>query len=163
MSATAAMEIGSDLWNARMYAGLSLASELAAGLHRSKRVASSLFYVWKMYWQLDQLNNSLEKFAVFDPAASSSKVATPEDYRRVRDSVLRLYELCTRLLSPQDDFDQRGLMSKKLARLQVQSESLLDVADWLDAMSTPEENEAKFAAALEDLVKGDVVPWAAVQ
>jgi len=36
MSSTAAMEIGSDLWNARLYAGMSLASELAAGLNRPR-------------------------------------------------------------------------------------------------------------------------------
>jgi hypothetical protein len=30
-------------------------------------------------------------------------------------------------------------------------------------MSAPEETNAKFDAALTDLAKGDVIPWAAVQ
>jgi hypothetical protein len=47
--------------------------------------------------------------------------------------------------------------------LQMKSERILDVADWLDVMSTPEETNAKFAVALADLAKGDVIPWAAVQ
>jgi hypothetical protein len=36
MSATNTIEIGSDLWNARVYAWMSLASELAAGLNRPR-------------------------------------------------------------------------------------------------------------------------------
>jgi hypothetical protein len=45
----------------------------------------------------------------------------------------------------------------------VQSERILDLADWFDAMSAPEEMNAMFDAALADLAKGDVVPWSAVQ
>ena len=45
----------------------------------------------------------------------------------------------------------------------MKSERILDIADWLDAMSTPDEINAKFDAALADPEKGDVVSWAAVQ
>jgi hypothetical protein len=44
--------------------------------------------------------------------------------------------------------------------LRIQSERVLDVVDWLDALSTPEEIEAKFAAAKAELNAGEVIPMA---
>jgi hypothetical protein len=45
----------------------------------------------------------------------------------------------------------------------VQSERILDLADWFDAMSTPEEMNARFSALEEDVAKGNFVPLASVQ
>src|SRR5579859_960447 len=127
MSTTSAMEIGSDRWNAQMYAGLSLASEMAASLERPKRMALSLFRVWTAYRRLDWLNQSLENLLdAIDCSAQTPPVASPEDYRSVRDLFLRLYEPCVRILSQRDEFPQGGLMRKKLARLEAHSERLLD-------------------------------------
>ena len=61
MNNTTALEIGSDLWNARVYAGLSAASELAAGLHRPSLAAFSLLSAWKVYWRLGKLNRELDE------------------------------------------------------------------------------------------------------
>jgi hypothetical protein len=54
-------------------------------------------------------------------------------------------------------------MTKKLARLQINSDRLLDLADWLDAKSTPEEMAAKFKALAEDVAEGNFVPLAEVR
>jgi hypothetical protein len=51
-------------------------------------------------------------------------------------------------------------MRKRLAQFETQSDRLLDLADWLDALSTPEEMDAKFAALAEDVARGNFVPWA---
>jgi len=83
--------------------------------------------------------------------------------RMGRDILLQLYADCKRLQSPLDGIPLKGLISNRLARLQVQSDRILDLADWFDAMSAPEEMNAMFDAALADLAKGDVVPWSAVQ
>jgi hypothetical protein len=40
---------------------------------------------------------------------------------------------------------------------------ILDLADWFDALGTPDEMDARFNALEADLVKGDVVPWSAVR
>jgi len=49
------------------------------------------------------------------------------------------YSICVRLLSLSNDM---GNMQNQLELLSTQSERLLDVADWLDGLSTPEEINA---------------------
>jgi hypothetical protein len=164
MSTTAAIKIGSDLWNARVYAGLSDASELAAGLNRPGLVAFSLLSAWKIYWRYGKLNRDLDEiFKGYDRPLPFPPVIPGERNRVDRDILLQLYSDCKRISPLPDSIPLRGLINKRLARLHVQSERILDVADWLDVMSTPAETNAKFDAALADLDKGDVVPWAAVQ
>jgi hypothetical protein len=71
--------------------------------------------------------------------------------------------VCAHALDLQAGFSGYGFLRKKMARLQINSERLLDLADWLDAMSTPEEMEARFKALAEDIAEGNYVPLALVQ
>ena len=167
MSTTAAMEIGSDLWNARLYAGMSLAAELAAGLNRPRLWVSGLVYQWRMYRQLGgmirgirEILNAADGLALQIEAGTPSRIRTAGDYRAFRDDVLRWHAVHMRLLDPQEGFPRNALMRKRLAQFEAQSDRLLDLADWLDALSTPEEMDAKFAALAEDVARGDFVPWA---
>jgi hypothetical protein len=167
MNTAATMEIGSDLWNARMYAGLSQASELAAELSRPR---DRLFFQWKMYRGLGHMNRGLDeifdkwdRLAIRHAPSTYSRLFAPEEYCTFRDNVMRLHAVHVRILSPQDGFPRNAFMRKRLARFEAHSERLLDLADWLDAMSTPEEMNARFSSLEEDLAKGDVVPWAAVK
>jgi hypothetical protein len=158
------MEIGSDLWNARVYAGLSVASELAAKLDRPKYMAFNLFRTWKIFRRLGRLSRDLDEiFKEHERPTPLPSGMSCENLRVGRDLLLQLYADCNRLQSPLDGMPLQGLINKRLARLQVQSERILDLADWFDAMSTPEEMNAKFDSALADLERGDVVSWAAVQ
>jgi hypothetical protein len=164
MSETTAMEIGSDLWNARVFAGLSVASELAARLDRPKLAAFSLLSAWQIYWKFGRLNRDLDEiFKEYDRPATLPPELPPEMLQEGRDILLKLYADCKRLESPLDGFPLHQLINRRLARLQMQSERILDLADWFDAMSNPEETNAKFDAALADLARGDVIPWTAVQ
>jgi hypothetical protein len=137
------MEIGSDLWNARLYAGMSLASELAAGLNRPRLCVSGLVYQWRMYRQLGgmirgirEILNAADGLALQIEAGTPSRIRTAGDYRAFRDDVLRWHAVHMRLLDPQEGFPRNALMS------------------------TPEEMDAKFAALAEDVARGDFVPWA---
>jgi hypothetical protein len=170
MSATAAIEIGSDLWKARLYAGMSLASELAAGLNRPRLWLTGLIYQWKMYRQLGWMNRGVseilgaaERMALQIQAGRPARTLTAEDYRAFRDDVLRWHAVQMRLLDPRDGFPRSGLLRKRLAQFEAQSERLLDLADWLDALSTPEKMDTRFDAALDDLARGAVVTWEAIQ
>jgi hypothetical protein len=171
MSATTAIEVGSDLWNARLFAGLALASELTASLKRPSRVASSSIAERKNLRQLEELNRSVDDMlATFDRAIEQqqldsvpSSAPTIEDYRSARDFVLRLHALCASVLVLQEGVRTSPRVQSGIAQLQANAERLLDLADWLDAMSMPEEIEARFSALEEDMAKGDVVPWSAVQ
>jgi len=163
MSATAAMEIGSDLWNARVYAGLSVASELAAKLNRPRYAAFNLFSAWKTFMRYGRLSRNLDEMLKEHDRLLPYPPGVPcERLRMGRDILLQLYADCKRLQTPLDGIPLQGLINKRLARLQVQSERILDLVDWFDAMSRPEELNAKFDAALADLERGDVVSWAAV-
>jgi hypothetical protein len=170
MSATATMEIGSDLWNARVYAGLSQASELAAELNRPRFLVSLLFFNLKVCIQLEWMNRGLGQ--IFDyqdqlvmrlHAVTSARILAPEDYHALRDDILRWYAVNMRLLSQQDNFPRNAFMRKRLALFQANSERLLDLADWFDAMSAPEEMDARFKALAEDVAEGNFVPLASVQ
>jgi hypothetical protein len=164
MSATNTIEIGSDLWNARVYAGLSVASELAAGLDSSKHESVPLLSVWKIYRRLGRLNQDLEEILKgYDRTNPFPQVIPGERNRLGRDILLKLHADCNNLPLPPDGALLHRLIVKRMNELQMKSERILDVADWLDVMSTPEETNAKFAVALADLAKGDVIPWAAVQ
>ena len=164
MSATNTIGIGSDLWNARVYAGLSVASELAAGLERSKHESVPLLSVWKIYWRLGRLNQELaELLKGYDRTNPFPQVIPGERNRLGRDILLKLHSDCNNLPFPPDGALLNWLIVKRLNELQMRSERIFDVADWLDAMSTPEETDAKFAVALADLAKGDVIPRASVQ
>ncbi len=164
VSATNAIEFGSNLWNARVYAGLSAASELADSLDRPRAAAFSLFSTWRIYRRLGRLNRDLDEIInEYDRPVPFSPEMPSEMIRTGRDILLQLYADCKRLQSGPEGTPLRGLISKRLARLQMQSERVLDIADWFDAMSISEETNAKFDAALADLAKGDVVPWAAAQ
>jgi hypothetical protein len=45
----------------------------------------------------------------------------------------------------------------------VQSERILDIADWFDAMSRPDEMNAKFKTLAEDVAEGNYIPLALLQ
>jgi hypothetical protein len=158
------MEIGSDLWNARVYAGLSVASELAAMLDRPRLVAFSLLSSWQIYWRFGRLNRDLDEIIKECDRHVPFPPEIPGEMIRVgRDILLKLYTDCKRLQPLPDGISLRGLINKRITRLHIQSERIIDVADWYDAISSPDETNAKFDAALEELAKGDVVSWAAVQ
>jgi hypothetical protein len=158
------MEIGSDLWNARVYAGLSAAADLAERLDRPRHAAFNLLSAWKIFRRFGRLNRDLDEiFKEYDRPALFPPGLPPEVLSVGRDILLKLYADCERLQSPLEGIPLQWLIKKRLARLQVQSERILDLADWFDALSTPEETKARFDALRNDVAKGDVVPWAAVK
>jgi hypothetical protein len=160
MATATVTQIGSDLWNAGVYAGLSTASELAAELDSSQSGKHSEIDARKVRDLLDQLNGFLARGLRAADKYVPDTVGTPkEKLLAARDSILSLYSICERLLSLSSDM---GNVQNELELLRTQSEQLLDVADWLDALSTPEEINAKFEAASVEFAKGNVVPWAAI-
>jgi len=164
MSATAAIGMSSDLRDVRVYTGLALAAELSIAMDKPRRAAISLFFLWRIFRGLGRLNRDLEEVIdAYDQANGFPPPPTMEKYRFERDLLLGLHAFCERILSPQDGLPRLGLMSKKLDRLRINSERLLDLADWLDAMSTPNEMESRFSALAKEVADGNFVPLASVQ
>ena len=162
MAITAAMEIGSNRWNEQISEVLSIASEMVTGLDRPTGL--KMFSAWRTNRWLDWMNREVERIlASIDRSLPLKPDTSPESLRSARESVLGLHAICLRLLALRDKVDRHGKAQDNLASLESNSERLLDVADWLDALSTPEETNARFSAAMADLGKGEAVPWAAVQ
>ncbi|WP_263359446.1 hypothetical protein [Acidicapsa ligni] len=171
MTTSVAMEVGSDLWNARLFGALAQASEIAAALARPGAKASSLFQHWQIYKRLASLNRdttrALDEFDHFIeyvvPAHAFPEHSSNERSQDFRDYLSRMYELVNRVLSDRGSFPPKSLIGKQLTQLQVNSERILNVIDWLDAMMTRDEVSCKFDAALADLTAGNVVSWTSVQ
>ena len=164
MSTTNTSWIGGDLWNARVYAGLSIASELAARMDRPKRATLSPLASWQIFRRLGKLNHDLDEiFKEYDQPTPFPPEMPSEMIEAGRDVLLKLYADCGRLEFLPKGVLLNGPINRRLARLRLQSDRILDIADWFDAMSASEETNAKFDAALTDLAQGDVVPWSAVQ
>jgi len=164
MSTAAVMEIGSDLWNAGVYTSLAAASELAAELEKPKGEKQSVFDARRACELLDQLNGFLARgLTAADKSVPYPMGAPKEKLLAARDSLLNLHGICERLLSLSSDLNELEQMKSELELLRAQSERLLDLADWFDALSTPEEIDAKFKAAAIEFANGDVVSWDAVK
>ena len=164
MEAASAANVGGNLWKSRVYAGLSVASELAAGLDRSELDSVTLFSAWKVYFRLGTLNKELEEIlSEYDRAGRFPPEIPAGMIQAGRDILLKLYSDCKGLHSVPNGFPIRGLINARLERLQAQSERILDVADWFEVMSNADVANAKFEAAIEDLTNGDVVPWSTVR
>jgi hypothetical protein len=159
MSATVTMEIGSDLWNAGIYASLATASELAAEVDKPNGGDMSAVDAQKVSELLRQLNGVLAQgLTEADKYVPDSTRIPKGRLIAARDSILDLHELCDRLLSRSNELSQFADMKSELELLYKQSERLLDLADWFDALSTPEEIQSKMDEAMEEIARGEVVP-----
>jgi uncharacterized protein YbcI len=163
------MEIGSNLWNARLYEGLSVASELAAGFEKPVEILPTFLQALQVYRLVGHLNRTLEIIlAGFDHVIEkhAMRSAQPEirseAYREARNIFCQLYGVPMVILMVNTRFPH-WVLRQRLARLKKNLERLREATDWLDDMSHPEEIRARFDSALADLASGDVVPWAAVE
>jgi hypothetical protein len=164
MSATAAIEIGSDLWNAGIYESLATASKLAAVVDLPKGKSASDIDGELAREFLDRLNESLaEELRLIDDLNAAPVGLSKEKLIACRNSYLALYEICERILVLSERNNTFGQLQPDQQLLRAQSERLLDVVDWFDALSTPEKTGAIFKAAEIDFANGDFVPLAAVK
>ena len=164
MAATIPLQIGGDLWNARVYASLAAASELAAEFDRPKDSSEDAADAEEVCRFLDRLNGFLARGLSLTDSLEEAPVAIPKEKLIVaRDSFLDLYRICKRILVLSEEVSQLGQMKAELELLRTQSERLLDVVHWCDALSTPEETEAIFKAAKTERALGEFVPWSEIQ
>jgi hypothetical protein len=163
MAATIPIQIGGDRWNANVYGSLAAASELAAEFDRPTGTSAKAIGAEELCQFLDRLNGFLARGLSLTDSLQEAPVAIPkEKLIAARDSFLDLYRICERILSLSREISQLGQMSSELELLHNQSERLLDVVDWFDALSTPEEIEAIFKAAEIEREAGEFVSWSEV-
>lgn len=164
MSATIPIQVGGDLWNARVYASLSAASELAAELDVPDGACIPSIDAELAYNFLNRLNSFLaQDLSLTDSIRVAPTNISKEKLVAVRDSFLDLHHICDRILHISKELVWSDRIKSELEVLGIQSERLLDVVDWLDALSTPEETDAIFKNAAKEKANGDLVAWSQVQ
>jgi len=164
MSATIPVQIGGDLWNARVYASLSAASELAAEFDRPEDNSEPGADADEVRQFLNRLNGFLARgLSLTDDPNAVPAGTSKEKLIAQRDAFLSLYRICERILLLSEKIGLPGQMKAERELLHAQSERLLDIVDWFDALSTPEETDAIFQAAEIEWANGDFVPWSEVQ
>lgn len=170
MSATSALKIEDGLWSTHLRDGLSIGSELTDWQERPRSLPYSLLDSWKMTRVLSRLNRSAEailqhfdRIVELHSAHPLSGLDAKMEYGMAQDWVMDVQGVCAVVLSLQRGFSRYGWLRGKMDRLRANSERLLDLSDWLDAMSQPEEMAVRFDALAQDLANGDTVPWTAVQ
>lgn len=164
MSATIQIQVGGDLWNASVYASLAAASELAAEFDRPGETSDQGIDAEEACQFLNRLNGFLARgLSLTDNFQTAPIGLSREKLTAARNSFLNLYRICERILVLSKKITRLGRMETELELLSTQSERLLDVVDWLDALSTPEEVDAIFKAAAIERANGDLVLWSEVQ
>jgi hypothetical protein len=164
MAATSPIQIGADRWNAPVYASLYTASELAAEFDRPEGESSSDADEARACQFLVELNGFLARGLSLTDHPDAVPAGTPkEKLIAQRDAFLSLYRICERILALSGQIHKLGQMKAELDLLRAQSERVLDVVDWFDALSTPEETEAIFKAAEIERANGEYIPWSEVK
>lgn len=112
---------------------------------------------------LEELNRFLARGLSLTDDPSAIPVGTPrEKLIAQRDAFLSLYRICERILLQSQRLSQLGVGTPELELLHAQSERVLDVVDWFDALSAPGEIEAQFRAGEAEFAHGDILPWSAI-
>ena len=172
MNATATNEIGSGLWNVHIYAGLSLATELAAELDIPRSSVRSRFSDWKLNRKLERLNGFIEDLiSGFDRGCMRHQGELPIqmsmecEYGPGANLVFRLHSVCAKILASRILNPKGALDHKKLARLQLLSNRLFDIFDFLLRLTAQNEMNAD-ARQAEDMAEHaheDAIAWDAAQ
>ena len=165
MATVAALNVGSDIWNAEMYGTLSVT-------WRTRAIINDTGHLLRIRWSYMRLNAHLEDFlgkfySVFEKAQrgilpQASEPATPAQLKESIDILRNLHH------SLQEIYDltvRKGLKNKVLLTLQADQlacskERLVDLVQWLTDMSDPEEIKnlnSMLSDAEEEYKRGETV------
>ena len=165
MATVAALNVGSDIWNAEMYGTLSVA-------WRTRAIIKDTRHLLRIRWSYMRLNAHMEDFlgkfySVFEKAQrgtlpQASESATPA---QLKESIDTLWNLHHSLQGIYDLTVRKGLKNKVLLTSQVEQlacskERLVDLVQWLTDMSDPEEINnlnSMLSDAEEEYKRGETV------
>lgn len=144
MATVAALNVGSDIWNAEMYGTLSVA-------WRTRAIIKDTRHLLRIRWSYMRLNAHMDDFlgkfySVFERAqAGTLPVASePAAPAQLKESIDTLWNLHHSLQGIYDLSVRKGLKTKVLLASQIEQlacskERLIDLVQWLTDMSDAEE------------------------
>ncbi|WP_128914918.1 hypothetical protein [Granulicella sibirica] len=166
MENIAASLVGTDMWNAEVYGGLSVASRMSATIRQGRNTL-------KIRWAFMRLNGIMTGFLehfylVLEgkvPASDTSAATEMPSADRVERAMEGLWNLHHAIEGLYDTgvrkgFRQRTLLRDQMATLEKNKELLVDMIQWLSQMTDSEEmtriNEL-FDLAEAEIERGETV------
>jgi hypothetical protein len=155
--------LGSDQWDAEVYAVLSMASRLAA-LVKSRAQTVRLGY---KFWQLNSLlgsffqevRNSMEGHAPKDDSITPERIEQSiRSLRQMHSKIEALYEAARRAR-----LTNNSLLAMPLRSVHTYSDDILELAELLEAYQNSEGVEAVFDRSAQERARGEVYDIAEVE
>ena len=150
---------GSDLWNAEVYGSLSVASRVASMVKTKTQILH-------LAYSLHNLNKSLKNiFDTLHEAIEHPRNVEPPAEPATPDQMIRAIAIIRELSTSLDNSYQRAkrarltnnsLIAGALSRLHTYSEDLVELGDWLEMLLKPEEVNAIFDRANQEIERGEV-------
>lgn len=140
----AALNVGSDIWNAEMYGTLSAA-------WRTRAIINAPCYLLRIGWSYIRLNARMDDllgkfYSVFENAQrgtlpEASEPATPAQLKESIDTLWNLHDSLQGIydLTVRDGLKDKVLLTSQVDQLACSKERLVDLVQWLTDMSDPEE------------------------
>jgi hypothetical protein len=165
MATVAALNVGSDIWNAEMYGTLSVA-------WRTRAIIKHSCHLLRIRWSYMRLNADMEDFlgkfySVFEKAQRGTlpRASEPATPAQLKESIDTLWNLNLSLQGIYDLTVRKGLKNKVLLTSQVDQlacskERLVDLVQWLTDISDPEEINnlnSMLSDAEEEYKRGETV------
>jgi hypothetical protein len=149
--------LGSDQWDAEVYAVLSLASRLAA-LVKSRARSVQLAY---RLWQLNKLLGDLFQQIRNNVDVGTPLIGEPVTPSQVEDGIRSLRQIHIKLetlyeAARRARLTNNSMLAMPLRSIHTYSDDLLEVAELLEAYQAAEGVEALFDRSAKERAKGEI-------
>lgn len=157
--------LGTFEWGARMFGALSLASQVAVSAKKKANVIRLALYLRNLKNSvgdfLDTVHAAMEGKLIPDPDAEQ---VTPQRLNSITDDVWRLYHVLDYVYESlrRAGLTNNSLTAGSLGAIRAQTESVADVADWLELVSQADQVKAIFDRAQEERDRGELVDLAQI-
>jgi hypothetical protein len=149
--------LGTDQWDAEVYAVLSLASRLAALVKSRAQTMRLGYFLWKLNRVLgdffQNVRTNLEgKGVKNNPTATPEQIeASIRSLRQMHIKIETLYEAARRA-----GLTNNSLLSMPLRSVHTYSDDILELAELLEAFQNSEGVDAVFQRSAEERARGEV-------
>jgi hypothetical protein len=150
--------LGSDQWDAELYAVLSMASHLAALVKNRTQTIQLTYQFWRLNNKLANFFKEVRDRMEGEVSASSSLPITPErieeairGLRQVHIKIETIYEAARRAR-----LTNNSLVAMPLRSVHTYNDDILELAELLEAFQNSEGVEAVFDRSAQERARGEV-------
>jgi len=155
--------LGSDQWDAEVYAVLSMASRLAALVKNRAQTLQLAYHLWR-------LNSVLAKFfaEARETMEGKGKAEPPATAERVEEGIRGLRQVHTKLENIYEAgrharLTNNSLIAMPLRSLHTYSDDILELAELLEAYQNSEGVQAIFDRSANEKERGEIYDLAEIE